>query len=85
MDEFTPERVHLVVDGQVLGHAQGRLDGEWEEEWMELSVDEGYKAHGLMLGGGFFYLGSDSAGVAGVPAPAASMAKLVMKVVYSPA
>ena len=62
MDEFTPERVHLVVDGQVLGHAQGRLDGEWEEEWMELFVDEGYKAHGFMLGGGFYYLGSDRSG-----------------------
>ena len=36
----------------------GRKNG-W---WLELSVDESYKAHGLLLGGGFYYLGSDSSG-----------------------
>ena len=59
LDEFTPERVHLVVNCCIFGHAQSRLDGEWEEEWLELTVDEGYETHGLLLGGGFHYLGSD--------------------------
>ena len=42
--------------------AGGRLDGEWEEEWLELVVDEGDEAHGLLLGGGFNCLGSDGNG-----------------------
>ena len=52
----------LPQNGYVLGHAQSGLDGEREEEWLELVVDEGYEAHGLMLGGGFYYLGSDGGG-----------------------
>ena len=59
LDEVAPERVHLVVNGWIFGHAQGRLDGEWEEERLKFTVDEGYETHGFLLGGGFHYLGSD--------------------------
>jgi hypothetical protein len=51
--------VHLFVNCWIFEHAQSGLDGEWEEERKELTVDEGYETHGLLLGGGFHYLGSD--------------------------